>query len=96
MIVSFGDAATEEIYNGKKSARVRRLGPDVVKAAERKLDMIEAASRLEDLKVPPGNRLEALKGRLSGFHSIRLNDQWRIVFRWEDGAAAEVQVTDYH
>jgi proteic killer suppression protein len=96
VIVSFGDAATEEIYDGKKSARVRRFGDDVLKAAERKLDMIEAADRLEDLKISPGNRLEALKGGLRGFHSIRVNDQWRVVFRWEKGAAAEVRVTDYH
>lgn len=94
MIVSFGDSATEEAYNRGASAR-RRFG-DVLKAVQRKLDMIEAAYQLEDLRVPPGNRLEALRGGLSGFHSIRVNDQWRIVFRWENGAAAEVRVTDYH
>jgi proteic killer suppression protein len=96
VIVSFGDAVTEDIYNGRRSARTRRLGPDVLKAVERKLDMIEAAYRLGDLRVPPGNHLEAFRGDLFGFHSIRVNDQWRIVFRWEDGTAAEVRVTDYH
>lgn len=95
MIVSFGDAVTEEIYNGGSSARTRRFG-NVLEAIERKLDMIEAAHRLEDLRVPPGNRLETLRGRLNGFHSIRVNDQWRIVFRWEKGAAAAVRVMDYH
>lgn len=58
--------------------------------------MIEAAYRLDDLRVPPGNRLEALQGKLRGFHSIRVNRQWRIVFRWENGRAAAVRVTDYH
>jgi proteic killer suppression protein len=95
VIISFGDAITEEIYNGKESARTRRFG-DVLGAVERKLDMIEAAHRLEDLRVPPGNRLEALRGKLNGFHSIRVNKQWRIVFRWENGTAAAVRVTDYH
>lgn len=95
MIVSFGDPVTEEAYNRETSARTRRFG-DVLRAIQRKLDMIEAAYQLGDLRGPPGNRLEALKGRLSGLHSIRVNDQWRIVFRWENGAAAEVRVTDYH
>ncbi len=96
MIVSFGDAVTKEIYNGETSARTRRFGAHVLKAVERKLDMIEAAYRLEDLRVPPGNCLEALRGKLQGFHSIRVNNQWRVVFRWEDGTAAEVRVVDYH
>jgi toxin HigB-1 len=95
VIVSFGDSVTEGVYNGKTSAR-RRFGADVLKAVDRKLDMIEAAHRLEDLRVPPGNCLEALRGKLHGFHSIRVNNQWRIVFRWEKGTAAEVRVTDYH
>ena len=95
MIISFGDVVTEQIYNGETSARTRRFG-ELLGAVERKLDMIEAAHRLEDLRGPPGNRLEALKGRLNGFHSIRVNDQWRIVFRWKNGTAAEVRVTDYH
>ena len=87
---------TEEIYDGRTSSRTRQVGPDVLSAAKRKLDMIEAAHILADLKAPPGNRLEALKGDWKGFHSIRVNDQWRIVFRWEEGFARDVTLTDYH
>ncbi len=79
MIVSFGDAATEDIFNGESSARTRRFAPEVLKAAVRKLDMLNAAHSLDDLKVPPGHRLEALTGALSGSYSIRVNDQWRIL-----------------
>ena len=64
--------------------------------ASRKLDMLNYAAKLEDLKSPPGNRLEALRGDLTGFHSIRINDQWRIVFRWTDSGPMEVQICDYH
>ncbi len=96
MIVSFGDAATEDVYNGEPSARTRRFGSEILKAAVRKLDMLNAAHSLEDLKVPPGNRLEALKGALSGCHSIRVNDQWRLVFRWKDGFVRDVRLVDYH
>ena len=96
MIASFGDAATEELFHGRTTARVRRLPADMVKAAVRKLDMVDAAHVLEDLRSPPGNRLEALKGDLAGLHSIRINQQWRIVFRWKDGAAHEVKIVDYH
>lgn len=96
MIVSFGDAATEDIFNGEPSARTRRFSPQVLKATVRKLDMLNAAHRLDDLKVPPGNRLEALKGALSGFHSIRVKDQWRLVFRWKDGFVQGVRLIDYH
>jgi len=96
MIASFGDAATEELFHGRTTARVRRLPADMVRAAARKLDMVDAAHVLEDLRSPPGNRLEALKGDLAGLHSIRINQQWRIVFRWKDGAAHEVKIVDYH
>ncbi len=96
MIVSFGDAATEDIFNGEPSARTRRFAPEVLKAAVRRLDMLNTAHSLEDLKVPPGNRLEALKGALFGSHSIRVNDQWRLVFRWEDGFVQGVRLIDYH
>ncbi len=96
MIVSFGDAATEDISNGEHSARTRRFGTEVLKAAVRKLDMLNAAHSLDDLKAPPGNRLEALKGALSGCYSIRVNDQWRLVFRWEDGFVKAVRLIDYH
>ena len=68
----------------------------IARAAKRKLEMLDAASRLDDLKVPPGNRLEALSGDLSGFHSIRINDQWRLIFVWRDDGAYEVEIVDYH
>jgi len=96
MIASFGDSATEDLYHGRRSNRVRRFPPGILRVALRKLDMLNAAHRLEDLRGAPGNRLEALKGRLQGFHSIRVNDQWRIIFRWSEGAAYDVSLTDYH
>jgi proteic killer suppression protein len=96
VIASFGDAVTEEIYDGRTSSRTRRFGPDVLSAVKRKLDMIEAAHILAYLKAPPGNRLEALKGDWKGFRSIRVNDPWRIVFRWEEGLARDVTLADYH
>ena len=96
MIRSFSDAATEDLYHGRQTSRVRRLPPMIISAALRKLDVLAAAHELVDLRMPPGNRLEALKGGLEGFYSIRINDQWRIVFRWENGGAAQVAITDYH
>jgi proteic killer suppression protein len=96
LIHSFGDSATEDLYHGRKTARVRRFPPSIVVVAVRKLDMIHAAQSLVDLRVPPGNRLEALKGDLAGYHSVRINDQWRIVFRWENGGASHVLIVDYH
>jgi proteic killer suppression protein len=96
VIASFVDAATEDIYHGRQSSRVRRFPPNVTKAALRKLDVINAAHHLNDLRSPPGNRLESLKGDLAGFHSIRVNEQWRIVFRWSEGGAYDVSLTDYH
>lgn len=96
MIRSFGDPATEDLYHGRKTSRVRRFPPTILSAALRKLDVINAAHELIDLRMPPGNRLEALKGDLEGYHSIRINDQWRIIFRWENGGANQVTITDYH
>ena len=96
MIQSFGDSATEDLYHGRRTARTRRFPASIVKAAVRKLDMLNAARSTEDLRSPPGNRLEALAGDLSGYHSIRVNEQWRIVFRWSEAGAAEVKLTDYH
>jgi proteic killer suppression protein len=96
MITSFGDRATEDLYHGRPTKRVRRFPDDVQPAALRKLDMLNAAQRLQDLQSPPGNRLKALKGDLKGHYSIRVNDQWRIVFRWADGKAEDVSLTDYH
>lgn len=96
MIVSFGDDAAADLYHGQATHRVRRFPPAIRRPALRKLDMLNAAYRLNDLREPPGNRLEALKGELAGFYSIRVNEQWRIVFRWEDNNAHEVSLTDYH
>jgi toxin HigB-1 len=96
VIVSFGDAATEALYHDAADRHARRLPRDVVKSAQRKLDMLDAAHQLLDLRVPPGNRLEALQGDLRGHHSIRVNDQRRIVFRWTDAGPAHVQLMDYH
>lgn len=96
MIVSFADRATEALYQGEAAGLVRRYPPDIRASALRKLDMLNAAHVLLDLRTPPGNRLEALRGDLAGRHSIRVNDQWRIVFRWTDAGAEEVRLTDYH
>ncbi len=93
MIDSFGDSVTESIYRG---LRVRGLPGDIQERARRKLRMINQARIVEDLQVPLGNRLEQLKGKLAGFWSIRINQQWRVVFRWEDGSKHEVRVIDYH
>jgi len=93
MIQSFGDKKTEAIFHGK---RARGIGPSLLKIAVRKLDFINLATSLDQLRVPPGNRLEKLSGRLSDLHSIRVNDQFRIVFRWQDGHAFDVTLTDYH
>jgi proteic killer suppression protein len=94
-IHSFGDPATVDLYHGRKTSRVRRFSPDVIRVAIRKLDMLNAAQVISDLRSPPGNHLEALRGDLKGFYSIRVNDQWRIIFQWSDGAH-DVSLTDYH
>jgi len=96
VIGSFGDAATEDLFHGRSTSRTRGFPADMVRAAGRKLDLVNAAHLIEDLRVPPGNRLEALKGHMKGKHSIRINSQWRIIFRWADGAAYEVSIVDYH
>ena len=96
MIVSFGDRATEDLYHGRSTSRARHLPNNIIALALVKLDMLNGAAAMLDLKSPPGNRLEALRGDLKGFHSIRLNDQWRIVFRWDDNNAHEVRLVDYH
>lgn len=96
MIVSFGDRATEDLYHGRPTSRARHLPNDIIALALVKLDMLNGAAAILDLKSPPGNRLEALRGDLKGFHSIRLNDQWRIVFRWEDSGVHDVRLADYH
>ena len=96
MIVSFGDRATDDFYNGRPTRRARRFPPEIHAVALRKLDMVNAARQLEDLRAPPGNRLERLRGKLKGFHGIRVNDQWRVIFRWEGSDAHAVRLTDYH
>lgn len=96
MILSFGDAATGDLYHGKASGRSKRLPADLRRSVVRKLDMLNAAHDLRDLQVPPGNRLEALAGDLRGFHSIRVNNPWRIVFRWRGADAEHVRLMDYH
>ncbi|MBI4631149.1 MAG: type II toxin-antitoxin system RelE/ParE family toxin [Chloroflexi bacterium] len=96
MIVSFRDTATEDLYHGRKTAKVRKFPGDILKVALRKLDVLNGAHKLEDLRSPPGNRLEALKGDLKDFHSVRVNDQWRIIFRWRKNSAHDVSLTDYH
>ena len=93
MIESFGDSATESIFRG---LRVRGLPVDIQVRARRKLRMINQARIVQDLLVPPGNRLEQLRGTLAGFWSIRINQQWRIIFRWHDGAKQDLRITDYH
>lgn len=96
MIASFGDRATEDLYHGRPTARSRRIPRDVADVALVRLDSLNGAASMLDLRSPPGNRLEALKGELTGFHSIRVNDQWRLVFRWEGHDAYDVRLTDYH
>ena len=96
MIIGFKDRATEDLYNGVRSKHSAQIATDIQSVARRKLDMLNAAHRLEYLKVPPGNRLESLKGKYSGHMSIRVNDQYGIVFKWEHGSASDVRIEDYH
>lgn len=96
MIKSFGDRTTEDLYHGITSAKVRRLSPEVRTLALYKLDILNAVITLKELRSPPGNRLEALKGDLIGFHSIRINKQWRIIFKWKGTEAYDVRIADYH
>jgi proteic killer suppression protein len=96
VIVSFGDRATEALFHGEAGTAVRKLPKDIHRVAQRKLDLLNAATALLDLRAPPGNRLELLRGSLKGRHSIRINDQWRIVFRWTPSGPEEVRITDYH
>ena len=93
MIKSFRDEHTEQLFLREPS---RKLPHDIQRTALRKLLMLSAATNLQDLTVPPGNKLQALKGNRKGQHSIRINDQWRVCFRWREGNAYEVEITDYH
>ena len=93
MLKSFGSKETEKIWNGVKSSRIP---PEVQKVGRRKLRMLNNSIDLNDLRIPPSNRLEKLSGNLKGFYSIRINDQWWIVFNWQAGHAFEVEIVDYH
>ena len=93
MIKSFGNKITEKIFNGE---RVRQVSPKLEKGVIKKLDMINFVTGLEQLRIPPGNRLEKLSGDLAGFYSIRINDQFRIIFKWINDHAYKVQLIDYH
>ena len=93
MIRSFGDVDTEELFHGRNP---RRIPPEIRVRARRKLDLVNAAAAVQDLRVPPGSNLEALHGDRKGQHSIRINDQWRVVFRFEAGEAFDVEIVDYH
>lgn len=94
-IHSFDDTATADLYHGKNTSKSRRFPQNIVSTALRKMDMLNAAHQLDDLRSPPGNRLEALNSSLEGFYSIRVNDQWRITFRWNDGVR-DVSLVNYH
>lgn len=93
MIESFADKRTQELY---ATGKARRLPPDIARRAARKLEYINLATRLDDLRVPPGNRLHELERERKGQYSISVNDQWRICFRFADGDAYDVEITDYH
>jgi len=93
MIRSFRDKAAEKVFNRE---RVPKFDLRIQRLAQRKLAILDAAEILDELRIPPGNRLEKLSGDRKGQHSIRINDQWRICFRWLDGDAYDVEITDYH
>ena len=93
MIISFGDKNTEKIWNGMA---VKKPSIEVQEIGRRKLRMLHNSIDINDLKIPPSNRLEKLKGNLKDFYSIRINNQWRIIFKWENNNAFEVEILDYH
>jgi toxin HigB-1 len=96
MIRNFTSKTAQDIYDGENSRHSRKIPRDLHAKAQRLFDQLNVAVAVDTLKAPPGNRLERLKGDLAGFWSLRINDQWRIVFRWEDGDALDVDITDYH
>ncbi len=93
MILFFGNRETEKVWNGQLSKKLPREIQDV---ARRKLRMLNNSFTIEDLRIPPSNRLEKLKGELKEFYSIRINNQWRIIFKWDDANCSEVEIVDYH
>ena len=93
MIISFGDSDTEKVWNG---VRVKSLPVEIQHTGRRKLRMLNNSVNIIDLRIPPSNRLEKLSGKAKEFYSIRINDQWRIIFKWNAGNASEVQILDYH
>lgn len=93
MIISFGDKETKKIWEGE---RVKSFATDIQETARRKLRMLNNSQGLTDLLIPPSNRLEKLKGNLKEFYSIRINNQWRIIFKWNNGNVQEVEIIDYH
>jgi proteic killer suppression protein len=96
MIQSFADKTTADVFQERNTKDARRLTRELWRVVQRKLKMLDVAVRINDLESPPGNRLEALKGQMRGRYSIRVNEQYRVTFRWEDGHAFEVAVEDYH
>ena len=93
MIISFGSKETKKIWEGE---RVRRLATDLQEITRRKLRMLNNSQTTIDLQIPPSNKLEKLKGNLKDYYSIRVNDQWRIIFKWDNGNALDVEIVDYH
>ena len=96
MIISFGNQATADLFHGIESRASRKIPSEITKTALKKLDILNAAEQLDELRVPPGNRLEALKGNLRSYYSIRINNQWRIIFQWDNGNVSQVEIIDYH
>ena len=93
MIISFGNSDTEKVWNG---VRVKKLPLEIQNIGRRKLRMLNNSQSIIDLKIPPSNRLEKLAGKWSDYYSIRINDQWRIIFKWNDGQSESVKIVDYH
>jgi toxin HigB-1 len=97
VIASFRDKGTEDLFDGRDTKQAGKACPsDLMGVARRKLDQLNQAVVLGDLRAPPGNRLEKLTGERGGQHSIRINDQWRVCFRWADSGAEDVEIVDYH
>jgi toxin HigB-1 len=93
MIVSFGSKETEKVWNGE---RVPKWPMEIQEVGRRKLRMLNNSQSIADLRIPPSNRLDKMSGDLKGFYSIRINDQWRIIFKWSEGNASDVEIMDYH